>query len=301
MMRDYHIGTLDEEGRAALAGDEVQPDPLAAPTPIFLDSRTWKKGTLHDKTTNSWDTKTFTFKLEHEHQTLGLPTGQHLMIRLRDPVTREAIIRSYTPISETSASGFLDVLVKIYFDTSERKGGKMSQALDQLPIGHFVDFKGPIGKFEYRGRGFCSVNGRERKVKTFLMICGGSGITPIYQVFRAIMRDRADATKCVLLNGNRLVEDILCKAELDALVRADEGEGEAGGKCKVLYTLTQAPEEWEGLRGRIAAPLLREQADRGRYGEGEAMVLVCGPEALEKSVHAALLEIGWRDDELLFF
>ncbi|KAK0932450.1 hypothetical protein LTR29_015963 [Friedmanniomyces endolithicus] len=301
MMRDYHIGTLDEEGRAALAGDEVQPDPIAAPTPIFLDSRTWKKGTLHAKTTNSWDTKTFTFKLEHEHQTLGLPTGQHLMIRLRDPVTREAIIRSYTPISETSASGFLDVLVKIYFDTSERKGGKMSQALDQLPIGHFVDFKGPIGKFEYRGRGFCSVNGRERKVKTFLMICGGSGITPIYQVFRAIMRDRADATKCVLLNGNRLVEDILCKAELDALVRADEGEGEAGGKCKVLYTLTQAPEEWEGLRGRIAAPLLREQADRGRYGEGEAMVLVCGPEALEKSVHAALLEIGWRDDELLFF
>ena len=69
----------------------------------------------------------------------------------------------------------------------------------------------------------------------------------------------------------------------------------------MLYTLTQAPEEWEGLRGRIAEPLLREQADRGRFGEGEGMVLVCGPEALEKSVREALLEIGWRDDEMLFF
>ncbi|KAK1088782.1 hypothetical protein LTR48_001218 [Friedmanniomyces endolithicus] len=302
MMRDYHIGTLDPAGRAALASAEVQPDPLAAPSPLFLDARTWKKGTLHAKTSNSWDTKTFTFRLEHAAQTLGLPTGQHLMLRLRDPVTREAIIRSYTPISETSAQGFLDVLVKIYFDTAERKGGKMSQALDQLPIGRFVDFKGPIGKFEYRGRGLCSVNGRERKVKRFLMVCGGSGITPIYQVFRAVMRDREDATECVLLSGNRGVEDILCKAELDGLVRENESEGEGGkGKGRVLYTLTQAPEGWEGLRGRIGETLLREQGGREGLGEGEGMVLVCGPEPLEKSVREALVEIGWRDDEMLFF
>ncbi|TKA83955.1 Nitrate reductase [NADPH] [Friedmanniomyces simplex] len=298
MMRDYHIGSLDEEGRAALVGNEVQPDPHSEPTPIFLDSRAWKKGILHAKTTNSWDTKTFTFKLEHDQQTLGLPTGQHIMIRLRDPVTREAIIRSYTPISETGKPGYMDVLVKIYFDTHERKGGKMSQAMDQLPIGHFVDFKGPIGKFEYRGRGICSVNGKERKVNTLLMICGGSGITPIYQVFRAIMQDQQDETKCVLLNGNRLLEDILCKADLDAFAR-DNAE-----KCKLMYTLTKAPEDWAGLRGRIAAPLLREHTSRelfGGEGEGGVMVLICGPEALEKSVHGALLEIGWGDEDMLFF
>lgn len=295
MMKDYHIGSLDEEGRAALSGEDVQPDPKAEPSPTFLESRTWKKGILHTKETVSWDTRIFKFKLEHDEQTLGLPTGQHLMMRLRDPVTREAIIRSYTPISETSQNGFMDVLVKVYFDTKERKGGKMSQAMDALPIGHFVDFKGPIGKFQYHGNGRCSVNNAERNIKTFIMISGGSGITPIYQVFRAIMQVKSDKTKCIVLDGNRLLEDILCKAELDAHAK-DNDE-----KCQLLYTLTKAPDDWQGLRGRIAAPLLKEYASRSAHGEGDAMVLICGPEALEKSCHQALLDIGWKDDDLLFF
>lgn len=295
MMKDYHIGSLDEEGRAALSGEDVQPDPSAAPRPTFLDSRTWKKAILHSKTTNSWDTRTFRFQLEHDQQTLGLPTGQHLMIRIRDPVTREATIRSYTPLSEIKQAGFMDVLVKVYFDAPDRKGGKMSQGLDAMPIGHHVDFKGPIGKFEYLGKGRCSVNGKERNVKKFLMICGGSGITPIFQVFRSIMQDKEDPTKCCVLDGNRLLEDILCKAELDAFAKDNEE------RCQLLYTLTKAPEDWEGLRGRIAAPLLKEHADRTGFGDGDAMVLICGPEALEKSCHQALLEIGWKDDDLLFF
>jgi nitrate reductase (NAD(P)H) len=296
MMIDYHIGSLDDAGKAALSGEEVQPDENAAPRPIFLDSRTWKKAVLHSKSTVSWDTRIFTYKLEHEDQDLGLPTGEHLMMRLRDPVTRKAIIRSYTPISETSKKGFMDVLVKVYFDSPGKKGGKMSQAMDALPIGHYVDFKGPIGKFTYLGRGLCSINKDEKKVKKFLMICGGSGVTPIYQVFRAVMQDKSDTTQCVVLDGNRLLEDILCKAELDIFARDNEQ------KCKLLYTLTKAPDDWQGLRGRIAAPLLKEHADRRSFaGEGEAMALICGPEPLEKSVHQALLEIGWRDEELLFF
>jgi nitrate reductase (NAD(P)H) len=295
MMRDYHIGSLDEEGCAALSGEAVQPDEKAEPSPQFLESRTWKKAVLHTKTTVSWDTRIFTFKLEHDEQSLGLPTGQHLMIRLRDPVTREAIIRSYTPISEISKCGFMDVLIKVYFDSKERKGGKLSQAIDALPIGHFVDFKGPIGKFEYLGRGICAVNGKQRHIKTFLMICGGSGITPIFQVFRAVMQDKEDKTKCVVLDGNRLMEDILCKADLDTFAK-DNDE-----KCQLLYTLTKAPDDWEGLRGRIAAPLLKEHCERNAFGQDSAMVLICGPEALEKSVHQSLTEIGWKDDDLLFF
>lgn len=296
-MPSYHIGTLDEEGKKALAGEDVQPDPTAQPTATFLDSRNWKKAILHTKQTVSWDTRILSFQLEHGEQTLGLPTGQHLMIRLRDPVTREAIIRSYTPISETSKNGFMDVLVKIYFDTKERAGGKMSQAMDSLPIGHFVDFKGPIGKFQYLGKGRCAVNGVERHVKQFVMISGGSGITPIYQVFRAVMQDKEDKTKCTVLNGNRLIEDILCKEDLDAYAKDNEE------KCKLLYTLTKAPDDWTGLRGRIAGPLLAEHASKEvlKCAEGEVMVLICGPEALEKAVHKALLEQGWKDDELLFF
>lgn len=291
-MPTYHIGSLDEASRKILADGEPQVE-STEPRPVFLDTRVWHKALLHTKSTVSWDTRIFTFKLQHDEQPLGLPTGQHLMIRLRDPVTREAIIRSYTPISQTTKKGYCDVLVKVYFDTKERAGGKMTQALDSIPIGHFAEFKGPIGKFEYLGRGNCAVNNKTRHVKRLFMICGGSGITPIFQVLRAVMQDKEDSTTCVVLDGNRLAEDILCKEDLDVFARDNVD------RCKLLYTLTQGPDDWQGLRGRIGAPLLKEHCVRGT--ENDALVLICGPEALEKSAHKALNEQGWLDEDLLFF
>lgn len=290
-MPDYHVGTLSEESCKTLSEGEAITESNSNRS-IFLDPRVWNKTILDSKKQVSWDTRIFRFKLDHADQALGLPTGQHLMIRLRDPVTREAIIRSYTPISQTTQKGYCDVLIKVYADTPDRAGGKMTKALDSIPIGHSVDFKGPIGKFEYHGQGLCSVNGKERKVKRFYMICGGSGITPIFQVLRAVMQDKSDETHCTVLNGNRLAEDILCKEDLDMFARENED------KCRVLYTLTQGTESWEGLRGRIAKPLLQEHCVSG---DGESLVLICGPEALEKAAHKALGELGWRDEDLMFF
>lgn len=292
MMPDYHIGSLDEESRKVLSEGEPVTE-SSSPRPVFLDSRVWRKALLCTKESVSWDTRIFTFKLDHADQSLGLPTGQHLMIRLRDPVTREAIIRSYTPISQTTQTGSVDVLIKVYADTKERVGGKMTKALDAIPVGHWVDFKGPIGKFEYLGRGICAINCKERKVKKFFMICGGSGITPIYQVLRAVMQDKQDATHCTVLDGNRLVEDILCREDLDRFA------SENGDRCQLLYTLTQGADDWQGLRGRIGKALLEKHCVRSE--EGDSLVLICGPEALEKNVHKALNELGWTDEDLMFF
>lgn len=292
MMPDYHIGALDEASRKVLTEGEVKAE-STEPRPVFLDSRNWTKAVLSTKEIVSWDTRIFKFKLEHEEQILGLPTGQHLMIRIRDPVTRDAIIRSYTPISQTTKKGSVDVLVKVYFDTKERKGGRMTQAMDAIPIGHSIDFKGPIGKFEYLGGGRCSVNRSERYVKRFVMISGGSGITPIYQVLRAVVQDKGDPTQCTVLDGNRLLEDILCKADLDKFAMDNQQ------KCKLLYTLTQGPEDWKGLRGRIGRPLLEEHV--GVLPKEDTLVLICGPESMEKSVHLTLNDMGWSDDDLLFF
>jgi nitrate reductase (NAD(P)H) len=292
MMPKYHIGSLDEASMKVLSEGDVQEQTTTAPPrATFLQSRSWTKAILHEKQTISWDTRIFKFKLEHTEQTLGLPIGQHLMIRLRDPVTREAIIRSYTPISEPKQQGFMDVLVKVYFDQPGAKGGKMSQSLDGLPIGHHVEFKGPIGKFEYLGRGKCTVNEKPRSVGKFLMICGGSGITPILQVFRAVAQDKADPTKCLVLDSNRLVEDILCREDLDSQRKGNED------RLQVVHTLTKATDEWTGLRGRVNGELV------SKYCEVEkgTMVLVCGPQALEKSIHQALLTLGWSDEQILFF
>lgn len=295
MMPAYHIGTLDSASRKDLeAGGESTASEGGEHREIFLQPKTWTKANLTHKKPISKDTRIFTFTLDHENQQVGLPTGQHLMLRLRDPVTREAIIRSYTPLSDCNTRGKLDILIKVYFDTPEQKGGKMTTALEAIPIGHFVEFKGPIGKFEYTGRGECTISSKKRKISKFIMICGGSGVTPIWQVLRAVLGDKEDRTHCLVLNGNREESDILCREDMDRLA---ESEVE---RFKLVHTLTKPTETWKGLKGRVGKELLENEV--GRFaGNGDTMVIICGPEALEKAVHKELGILGWDDEDILFF
>jgi nitrate reductase (NAD(P)H) len=293
MMPTYHIGTLDAVSQRLLAEAEPAAEDTS-PRPIFLQSKVWSKAILTEKKRISADTRIFSFRLDHEAQLIGLPVGQHLMLRLRDPVSREAIIRAYTPISEGSEKGKLHVLVKIYYDTPDRMGGKMTQALDSIPVGHFVEFKGPVGKFEYLGRGRCSIGGRERRVRRFVMVCAGSGITPIFQVLRAVMKDEEDETRCLVLDGNRVEADILCREELDAMARVNEE------KCELVYTLTRPGPVWKGLKGRMDRGLFESKVGAPPE-DAESLVLICGPETMEKSVHEIFRSMGWKDEDLLFF
>lgn len=290
MMRDYHIGTLDARGQKALLAQGA-PDSPPADRAEFLQPKHWATAPLDKVRSISEDTKVFRFKLNHESQVSGLPVGQHLMMRVKDKATQNDVLRAYTPISETSDKGFLDVLVKLYLPTGSRPGGQMSMALNRLSVGDEVDFKGPIGKFEYLGRGMAAVQGEERSVKSFVMICGGSGITPIYQVFCAVMEDPADETTCTVLDGNRAEGDILLWRELDALARRDED------RCRMLYMLTDGSENWTGIKGRVSEELLREHA---APGEGK-MALICGPPGLEVAAKAGLAKVGWREEDILTF
>ncbi|OOQ82853.1 Nitrate reductase [NADPH] [Penicillium brasilianum] len=289
MMPDYHIGTLDAASLKALNSNTGTISD--EPRPTFLQSRAWSKLKLSEVKTVSWDTRIFVFDLEHEKQTLGLPIGQHLMIKVNDPDSNEAIIRSYTPISDTQMEGNMELLVKIYFPTKDVPGGKMTMALDKLQIGAEIDCKGPTGRFEYLGNGRVLISGKERHVRSFKMICGGTGITPIFQVLRAVMEDSQDPTKCVVLDGNRLEEDILCRSELDKYVET------GGKKCTVVHTLTKGSEDWTGRRGRISEDLVKEFAPP----EESSMVIICGPGAMEQSAKKVLLAQGWAESDLHFF
>ena len=295
MMPKYHIGTLDQTSKAALAGGDIaeESDPTRA---VFLQSKKWSQAILLQKEKVSADSAVFTFKLGHDNQEIGLPTGQHLMIRLRDPATREVIIRAYTPLSEPTEKGKIRILVKIYYETPERKGGKMTQAIDSLPLGHPIDFKGPVGKFEYLSNGRCRISTSTRYIRRFIMICGGSGITPIFQVLRAVMKNPADTTKCLLLDGNREEQDILCRSELDAMV------GAYNPNCRIIYTLSRPNETWQGRRGRMDKAFYETEVGPPQsMGSGDAMVLICGPEAMENAVKESFLEMGWSENDLFFF
>ena len=56
---------------------------------------------------------------------------------------------------------------------------------------------------------------KEVKVKSVSMIAGGTGITPMLQLVRAVFRDPEDETRLSLLFANQTEEDILLRKELE--------------------------------------------------------------------------------------
>lgn len=213
MLVDYHIGRVKANVLPVPRG--VATTDRTKPRATFLNPKIWQKSRLIRKKNVNHDTRLLEFQLEHEEQLLGLPIGQHLFIRVKDQKS-EYVVRAYTPISNPNDKGVLGLLVKVYLPTKDFPlGGKMTTVLESLEEGHHVDIKGPLGGFEYLGKGKVRYRGMERKVDRFAMVCAGSGITPIYQVLRAVVQDEVDTTSCIVVNGNRLVDDILCREDLE--------------------------------------------------------------------------------------
>ncbi|GBG87895.1 hypothetical protein CBR_g46195 [Chara braunii] len=85
--------------------------------------------------------------------------------------------------------------------------GKMTQHMNNLVPGDTLDVKGPITRIPY------TANMKKR----IGMICGGSGITPMFQVLDRIAKTPEDTTQVSLVFANVSESDILLRKELDCL------------------------------------------------------------------------------------
>ncbi|KAF8430397.1 hypothetical protein EV426DRAFT_556759 [Tirmania nivea] len=311
MMPKYHIGTLSPAARKALAASLTsESNDSAGPRPIFLDAAKYLPSKLISKEIVSHDTILLRFALDHPDQLLGLPVGQHIMIKT--PSGGKPVIRAYTPISHTVGS--FDLLIKVYRDLGlpGYRGGVMSQALDLLAPGvDIVQVKGPVGRFTYlpsieRGEQGPNVNfaGASRKITKFLMVCAGTGITPIYQVLEAVAAEGpASPVRCFVAYGNRNEDDMLCRKELDAILRIP-GVNE---RVKLIHTLSGNKSDGlvatsagaEVHTGRVSLELVQEgynwlTADGVARVEGDMMVLACGPEGMEEGVKTWVGQMSGR-------
>ncbi|GAA6003716.1 uncharacterized protein JCM10292_000700 [Rhodotorula paludigena] len=311
-LADFHIGTLIPSDVPALPSTvTAAPSTPAEPDPVFLSAKKWKSSKLVSIDLVNHDSRLYRFALEHDAQPLGLPVGQHVYARLRrkageaatdaagdalhkTPLVAdgsgagELVQRAYTPVSREGAKGFLDLLVKIYFRTpAYPEGGRMTLGFEELQVGDTVDFKGPLGSFEWLGQGTCKWRGVERKVKHLGIICGGSGITPILQVLRGVLHDPLDTTTQVhVLNANRTESDILLRSELDALAALAGPD-----RMRMHLVLSQPPGDWPANAcGRIG----REHIEKCMPPASEdALVLMCAPPALQDMACEHLKELGW--------
>ncbi|XP_077804837.1 NADH-cytochrome b5 reductase 3 isoform X3 [Macaca mulatta] len=203
------------------------------------------------------------------------PAGQHIYLSAR--IDGNLVIRPYTPVSSDDDKGFVDLVIKVYFKDTHPKfpaGGKMSQYLESMQIGDTIEFRGPNGLLVYQGKGKFAIRPDKKSnpviktVKSVGMIAGGTGITPMLQVIRAIMKDPDDHTVCHLLFANQTEKDILLRPELEEL------RNEHSARFKLWYTLDRAPEAWDYSQGFVNEEMIRDHLPPP---EEEPLVLMCGP------------------------
>lgn len=180
----------------------------------------------------------YRFKLPSSKSILGLPIGQHISIGAPLPQpdgTTKEIVRSYTPVSGDHQPGFFDLLIKSY------PQGNISKMMASLMVGQAIRVRGPKGAFVYT----------PNMVRHFGMIAGGTGITPMLQIIRAITRGReaGDRTEVDLIFANVSPADILLKEDLDALAAEDKG-------IRIHYVLDNPPEGWTGGVGYVTADMI---------------------------------------------
>lgn len=176
--------------------------------------------------------------------------------------------------------GGIDLLVKKY------PNGKASTHLHSLVPGDTLTFAAVLKGFPWRLNQFTQV----------LLIAGGAGITPIYQLIQGILDNPEDKTRIKLVFGVNTEQDLLLKKELDEYTQRFPG------RFEYLYTVSRPTEKDTPLRkGYITEELLRDVVGRPDH---DTKIFVCGPPALEESLvgsrraEGILARLGFTKDQI---
>jgi cytochrome-b5 reductase len=159
--------------------------------------------------------------------------------------------------SLTSSSRYHLILPSI--DHQSYATGNVSKAIGLLKIGDTIKVKGPKGQMVYR----------PGLVSEFGMIAGGTGITPMLQIIRAILKNSSDRTKISLIFANVNEEDILLRKDLEQLAEDEKS------RFKLYLVLNNPPAEgWTGGVGFVTEDMIKEHCPKPAK---DIKILMCGP------------------------
>jgi cytochrome-b5 reductase len=237
------------------------PKPLPPAVPALTGDGQWVDLKLTESVDISPNTKRLRFELPSEDHVSGLKVASCLLTKYKGPDDKKPTIRPYTPTTDEDERGYMDLIVKKY------EGGPMSTHIHDLKVDQTLAFKGPLMKYEWT----------PNKHEHIALIAGGTGITPMYQLLRAIFKNPEDKTKVTLVFGNMTEKDVLLKKELDEL------ENTYPQRFKAYYVLDNAPKDaaW-ATQGRVTKELLKTVLPEPASGNNK--IFVCGPPGMYKAI-----------------
>ncbi|MCS6797201.1 MAG: FAD-dependent oxidoreductase [Myxococcota bacterium] len=134
-------------------------------------------------------------------------------------------------------------------------GGPASEALHALPIGAEIEMDGPFGVF---------TRTEAQRAAPAIFVGTGTGVTPLRAMIQDEARRGGDGPPLVLLFGCRTEDDLLYRAEWEALAAR-------WPRFRFIPTLSRPSESWTGLRGHVTVwyePIAAELAGAHVYAAG---------------------------------
>jgi ferredoxin-NADP reductase len=209
------------------------------------------------------DVTSFTFT-SPQGKRFAFDAGQYFLFDF--PVGSEVESRCYSISSSPQRTNAFTVTVKRVAD------GKVSNWLhDNLIAGATVKAQGPLGHFV-----------RPTAGKKFLLLSGGSGITPVM----SIVRDLADTcypTDVVFLHAARTPMDLIFRQELSNLAARMKGL-----RLHFLPEVVTGEPTWSGLTGRISPEFVKLAIP----DIAERVVMCCGPAPFMAAARKISSELG---------
>ncbi|KAF7523543.1 hypothetical protein PCG10_006521 [Penicillium crustosum] len=234
----------------------------------FLQPKEYQALPLVKKEQLSPNVFRFVYQLPNQTDVVGIPIGQHCAIKAN--IEGKDVARSYTPTSNNTDLGRLELVIKCYPD-----GLLTGKYLANLKVGDKTLFRGPKGAMKYK-KGLCKKIG---------MVAGGTGITPMYQLIRAICQDETDTTEVSLILANRSEEDILLRKELEAFAN------NYPKNFKLWYMLDKPPQNWAYGKGFVTQAVMTAKLPAP---SPDTKVMLCGPPGMVKAAQNALVSMGFQ-------
>jgi ferredoxin-NADP reductase len=207
-------------------------------------------------TAHSPEVKTFRLSLGED---MPFKPGQYLILTLE--AGGKEVSKPLSISSSPTEKGYIEFTKKL---TQSPFSGK----LDSFKAGDTCRVRLPIGRFTFEG-----------EFERIAFLSGGIGVTPIRSMVKNAVDSRL-ASEITLLYSSRVPGQLIFKDDFDAMA-------EANPRFKVIYTLTDCPEDLSPCRkGRIDAKMVAEEipdyAQRRFY--------ICGPPAMVGAMRRVLSE-----------
>lgn len=202
---------------------------------------------------------TVTLLFDQPDPYLEYKAGQFLTVVLE--INGKEVRRSYSLCTSPFVDSYPGITVK------RVKDGLVSNYLnDQIRPGKTIEVMKPLGNF--------TSDYHSKSQNHFVMITGGSGITPIMGIAKSVLVNEP-LSKITLIYCSRSEDQIIFKNELETL------QNKYPERLKVVHNLSQPSQSWPGLKGRLDAEKIMDELKSGYFPQADqTKYYVCGPQGL---------------------